>query len=137
PSSLSVSRKDNDAEDGLPLPPGLGGATERRLRHYYIVIFDFSHAWLPLPYPTRKVRDIDGTWLYDPSTFNVFGENSSTRQLSYTTTSLDVPPPSAQRAAASPSVPPSLRRYLELPRDLDPSIPLQASQVVGDAQATT
>jgi hypothetical protein len=33
PSSLEVSRHDNDAENGLPLPPGLGGATEPRLRH--------------------------------------------------------------------------------------------------------
>ena len=55
PSRSQVSRNDNDAEDGLPLPPGLGGATERHLRHYSIEIFDFSQAWLPLPYPTRKV----------------------------------------------------------------------------------
>ena len=137
PSDLKVSRNDNDVEDGLDTAPGLGASVERIKRTHRIEVFDLDQKWLPLPYPTTKVRDIDGTWLYDPSTFNVFGENSSTRQISYTTTSLAVSPTSAQLAAASPSVPPSLRRYLELPTDLDPSIALQASQVVGDAQATT
>ena len=101
-----MSRNDNDAEDGLPLPPGLGGATERHLRHYSIEIFDFSQAWLPLPYPTRKVSDIDGTWLYDPATFNVFGENSSTRQISYKVTALDVTydPESLRTAGPAPVV---------------------------------
>src|SRR4029079_13651445 len=116
PSSLSVSRKDNDAEDGLPLPPGLGAATERHLRHYSIEIFDFSQAWLPLPYPTRKVSDIDGTWLYDRATFNVFGENSSTRQISYKVTALDVTyDPESLRTAGSP--PSSLRKHLHGRRD--------------------
>jgi transglutaminase-like putative cysteine protease len=128
PSSLSVSRKDNDAEDGLPLPPGLGGATERRLRHYSIEIFDFSQAWLPLPYPTRKVSDIDGTWLYDPATFNVFGENSSTRQISYKVSALDVTyDPESLRTAGPP--PSSLRKYLQVPRDIDPRVLAQAREV--------
>ncbi len=128
PSSLEVSRNDNDAEDGLPLPPGLGGATERHLRHYSIEIFDFSQAWLPLPYPTRKVSDIDGTWLYDPATFNVFGENSSTRQISYKVTALDVTydPESLRTAGPAPS---SLRKYLQVPRDLDPRVLAQAREV--------
>jgi transglutaminase-like putative cysteine protease len=137
PSDLKVSRNDNDVEDGLETAPGLGATVARIRRTHHIEVFDLDQKWLPLPYPTTKVRDIDGTWLYDPSTFNVFGENSSTRQISYTTTSLGVDPTSDQLAAASPSVPPSLRRYLELPGDLDASIAATASQVVRDAKATT
>jgi transglutaminase-like putative cysteine protease len=128
PSSLEVSRNDNDAEDGLPLPPGLSGTTERHLRHYSIEIFDFSQAWLPLPYPTRKVSDIDGTWLYDPATFNVFGENSSTRQISYKVSALDVTysPEALRTAGAAPS---SLRKYLQVPSDIDPRVLAQAREV--------
>ena len=128
PSSLEVSRNDNDAEDGLTLPPGLSGTTDRHLRHYSIEIFDFSQAWLPLPYPTRKVSDIDGTWLYDPATFNVFGENSSTRQISYKVSALDVTySPEALRTA--PPAPSSLRKYLQVPRDIDPRVQAEARDV--------
>ena len=137
PSNLKVSRNDNDVEDGLDSAPGLGASVDRTKRTHQVEVFDLDQKWLPLPYPTTKVRDIDGTWLYDPSTFNVFGENSSTRQITYTTTSLAVDPTSDQLATASPSIPPSLRRYVVLPQDLDASIPLKASEVVGEAQATT
>ena len=53
-------------------------------RNYKIEVFDLAQTWLPLPYPAKKVEDIDGTWLYDTSTFNVFGENSSTAAASTT-----------------------------------------------------
>jgi transglutaminase-like putative cysteine protease len=128
PSSLSVSRDDNDAEDGLPRPPGLDGSVETHKRHYSVEIFDLAQAWLPLPYPSTKVSDIDGTWLYDPSTFNVFGENSSTRQIEYKVTALDVTySPEALRNADPP--PASMRRYLQLPRDIDPRVQATAREV--------
>jgi transglutaminase-like putative cysteine protease len=137
PSDLKVSRDDNDVEDGLANAPGLSSAVGRVKRTHDVEVFDLDQKWLPLPYPTTKVRDIDGTWLYDPSTFNVFGENSSTRQISYTASSLEVSPDAAQLAAAAPSIAPSLRRYVELPDDVDPFIVAQANDVVGDAKATT
>ncbi len=128
PSELSVSRDDNDVEDGLSRAPGLGGAVTTVKRHYNIEVFDLAQTWLPLPYPATKVQDIDGTWLYDPSTFNVFGENSSTQQLDYEVTALSVrPTPEELRAASDP--PPSVRRYLKLPRDLDLEIKEMAEQV--------
>ncbi len=137
PSDLKVSRDENDVEKGLTTPPGLSPSIARTKRAHQVEVFDLDQQWLPLPYPTTRVRSIDGTWLYDPSTFNVFGENSSTRQISYRTSSLSVEPSADQLAAASPSVPSSMRRYLELPKDLDPSIQAQAVQVVGDARART
>ena len=60
----------------------------------------FESPWLPLPYPAKKVKDIDGTWLYDNSTFNVFGENSSTQNLEYQVTALSVQPTPDQLRAA-------------------------------------
>ncbi len=130
PSDLKVSRDENDVEKGLADAPGLSPAVPRTKRTYQIEVFDLDQQWLPLPYPTTRVRDIDGTWLYDPSTFNVFGENSSTRQIGFTARSISVEPTADQLAAASPSVPSTLRRYLELPKDLDPTIAAQARTVV-------
>jgi transglutaminase-like putative cysteine protease len=137
PSDLKVSRNDNDVEDGLTNAPGLGSSIGRVKLTHRVEVFDLDERWLPLPYPATKVRDIDGTWLYDPSTFNVFGENSSTRQISYTARSLTISPTSDQLATAQPSVPASLRRYVQLPDDIDPSIEAQAIKVINEAKATT
>lgn len=132
PSNLEVSRNDNNVEDGLTTPPGLTANVKRTKRIHPVEVFDLEQRWLPLPFPATKVRDIDGTWLYDPGTWNVFGENGSTRQITYTAVSLDVEPTAQQLNLAPPSNPPSLRRYVELPGNLDPFIEATARQVIGD-----
>lgn len=128
PSELEVSRKDNDVEDGLRNPPGLGSDVARTNRRYRIKIFDLEQTWLPLPYPATRVS-IEGTWLYDPLTFNVFGDNASTRQLEYEVRALDVAP-TADQLRAAPEAPDSLRRYLQLPDDLPDEIELEARDVI-------
>ena len=129
PRDLSVSRNNNDVEKGLASPPGLGGTVPTTRRHYSIQVFDLDEQWLPLPYPTRRVSNIDGTWLYDASTFNVFGENSSTRQISYDVTAVSVDPTPQQLAAASSAPPSSMRRYLALPHGMDATIERTADDV--------
>lgn len=129
PSELKVSRDNNDVEDGLSRPPGLQPGVRTTTRSYRIEVFDLDQTWLPLPYPTTKVNGIAGTWLYDPSTFNVFGENGSTRRLSYRVKALSVNPTPAQLAAAPQSAPRSLRRYLRLPGTMDPLIEATALDV--------
>jgi len=130
PSELEVSRNDNDVEDGLRSPPGLGSEVATNTRRYDIKIFDLEQNWLPLPYPAKRVS-IDGTWLYDGSTFNVFGENTSTRQLEYQVRSLNVAPKAAQLRAA-PDAPDSLNRYRQLPEDLPDRVEIEARNVIGD-----
>jgi transglutaminase-like putative cysteine protease len=130
PSELKVSRDDNNVEDGLRRPPGLGADVDTASRRYRIDVLDLEQTWLPLPYPAQRVV-IDGTWLYDESTFNVFGENTSTRQLTYEVRALDVRPTPDQLRAAE-EAPDSVRRYLQLPNDLPSEVALQARQVVQD-----
>ena len=132
PSELKVSRDNNDVEDGLTRAPGQSASVETRTRRYKISIYDLEQTWLPLPYPTTKVRDIKGTWLYDADTFNVFGENGSTRQLSYSVTAQSVRPTAAQLRAA-PKAPASLRRYLRLPAGFSQEVVDQAAAVAGNA----
>jgi transglutaminase-like putative cysteine protease len=128
PSELQVSRDDNNVEDGLRRPPGLGSDVDTTSRRYRIEVGDLEQNWLPLPYPAQRVQ-IDGTWLYDESTFNVFGENASTRRLTYEARALDVRPTPAQLRSA-PDAPDSMGRYLQLPDDLPSEVALQASRVV-------
>jgi transglutaminase-like putative cysteine protease len=129
PRNLTVSRDNNDVEKGLSTPPGLGASVSTTKRHYRIDVFDLEEQWLPLPYPAKRVSNIDGTWLYDSSTFNVFGENSSTRQISYQVTALSVNPTPQQLATSSAAEPASVRRYLDLPRNMDPTIEGTADDV--------
>ena len=129
PRNLTVSRDNNDVEKGLSTPPGLSGTVSTAKRHYRIDVFDLDEQWLPLPYPAKRVSNIDGTWLYDGSTFNVFGENSSTRQISYQVTALSVNPTPQQLAESSAIEPASVRRYLDLPPGMDPSIEDKADDV--------
>jgi transglutaminase-like putative cysteine protease len=133
PSELKVSRDDNNVEDGLRTPPGLGPQVQTTSRRWQIEVGNLEQEWLPLPYPARRVDDIDGTWLYDSETFNVFGENASTLNLSYSVRALDVVPTVQQlRDAADTGVPSSLRRYLETPDNLPPLVQQEALRVVGD-----
>jgi transglutaminase-like putative cysteine protease len=130
PSELQVSRDDNNVEEGLRRAPGLGADVKTTTRRYRIDVGDLEQNWLPLPYPSRRVS-IDGTWLYDESTFNVFGENASTRQLTYDVTAFDVQPTPDQLRSAE-QAPGSLSRYLEVPDDLPRDVALEAVRVVGD-----
>ena len=57
PSELKVSRDDNNVEDGLRTPPGLGGQVEATTRTWRIQVGSLQQEWLPLPYPARRVSD--------------------------------------------------------------------------------
>ncbi len=128
PSDLKVSRSRNDVEKGLVRAPGLGLSVPSKRSAREIKIFDLEQQWLPLPYPTTRVRDIPGTWLYDKSTFNVFGDNSSTRRIGYRAVSLDVDFTPDLLRTAGPA-PASMRRYLALPTDLDEVIATTAREI--------
>jgi transglutaminase-like putative cysteine protease len=132
PSQLQVSRNDNDVEDGLTAPPGLGTVPTTSKRKYQVQVFDLDETWLPLPYPATKVSSIDGTWLYDPKTFNVFGENSSTRQIDYTVKALSVTPTADELRSAS-KAPASLNRYLQVPKNINAEIKAMALEVTKGA----
>ncbi|MGZ4582285.1 MAG: transglutaminase family protein, partial [Nocardioidaceae bacterium] len=126
PSQLRVPKEQNVA-NGLPGPPGLGAGVQQDEHRYDIEVFDLEQQWLPLPYPAEKVS-IDGRWVYDTSTFNVFSVNSSTRQQTYEVTSRAVEPTPAQLRAA-PEPPESVRKYLQLPADMPPVVERTAKEV--------
>jgi transglutaminase-like putative cysteine protease len=132
PSRLQVP-DENTVSDGLVDPPGLSPAVERTTRRYSIAVGELDQTWLPLPYPAERV-DIDGRWLYDSETFNVFGVNTKTRGLGYEVRSLSVEP-TAQQLRSAPTAPESLSTYLELPPDVPDRVIRTARQVTADADS--
>ena len=95
------------SSDGLPAAAGPRRRDRAATSPLPIEIFDLSQAWLPLPYPAAQVTDIDGTWLYDAATLQRLRRpNSSTQQLTYKVTALDVTPDrrgAARRRGPTPS----------------------------------
>ena len=85
PSELQVSRDDDNVEDGLqPAARARQRRWRRTARTYRVEIVDLDQDVAAAALPVAPGRRSTGPWLYDPSTFNVFGENASTRDLSYT-----------------------------------------------------
>ena len=89
--------------------------------------------WLPVPYAPISVTGLVGRWMWDPETLNVRSERSTVRGQEYTVTTQAADPTSDQLRAANPSVPDSLRDYLELPESLPPIVAQTAASVTASA----
>jgi transglutaminase-like putative cysteine protease len=134
PRQLTVSRQ-QDVNEGFPRPTGLRSDVVSEDVTTEMRMVRFDDRWLPLPFPAQRV-DIDGRWVYDVPTWNVFSARGKTGEATYTVTSLDVQPTREQLRDAGP---PSsldgdeLARFLELPDGFPSDIADEARQVVGDA----
>jgi transglutaminase-like putative cysteine protease len=117
PSTFKVSNSRNDVTNGLVPPPGLAVSVKRVSHKYSFQVNDLRTTWLPLPYPTQRVSNIDGRWVYDEVSFNVIPTNGTKDSFSYDVKALSVEPTAANlRAAGTP--PDSLRRFLDLPKNM-------------------
>jgi transglutaminase-like putative cysteine protease len=133
PSPSQVSNRKNDVREGLISAPGLSPNVDAKVRNRSFKIFDLEETWLPLPYPTRKVTDIDGKWLYDESTFNVFPFNGSTRQISYKARSLELSPTAGQLRSAGTPPDSVVAQYTQLPPEMPKNIIDAANDVTKGA----
>lgn len=120
---------ENVATEGLPAPLGVAGAVARDLRTTEVQVSDtFESRWLPLPFPATGLT-IDGRWVYDTDTRNVFGVERDTRGQSYTVESLEFDYSSVVPGTDAPA---SLDQYVELP-ELPEELGLLAEEVTAGA----
>jgi transglutaminase-like putative cysteine protease len=117
PGSFKVSNKRNDVTAGFVAPPGLSPRIKRNLHSYSFNVYNLRTTWLPLPYPTQLVSDIDGRWVYDEASFNVIPTNGTPDNFSYKAQALSVEPTAEDLRAASPA-PVSLGKLTELPKGM-------------------
>jgi hypothetical protein len=92
---------------------------------------DASLSFLPLPYPSTKVK-VAGKWVVNDDTGMVFGFNNSLSGLSYTVTSQDVEPSAQQLALAGDPPAAIASQYLTVPAAFRPLTAL-ADKVTKDA----
>ncbi len=102
PGTFQVPRSQR-VDEGMPNPVGLTAAVPRTtVRTEMTVIGDFDSRWLPLPSVAQRVGGLDGRWLYDLGTWNVFSSTRLTGQ-DYTVESMRVQPTAEQLRAAVPA----------------------------------
>jgi transglutaminase-like putative cysteine protease len=89
--------------------------------------------WLPVPYAPRSITGLVGAWTWDPETLNVRTERSSVRGQEYTVATETAAPTSDQLRAAAPALGDAMRRYLELPERLPPTVAETAASVTATA----
>lgn len=133
-SPLQVSQNQS-VDRGLDEPLGLAAGVQREPRRTEMTISpSLESTWLPLPYPATLVSELEGTWLYDKATYNVFSTSASARRQAYVVEHLEVQPtPEQLRAAETPSA--GLDRFLSLPAGLeeDGVVATQARKITAEA----
>lgn len=122
---------DNRVQDGLPSPPGLGATIETTTRQVRLEAGDYAQRFLPLPYPATSV-DVEGTWLWDPGTLNVVGEDSTTQDRVWSASYLEVAPTPEQLDAAGSGPPTLVQEYTRLPDTFPVELRRIARRVAGN-----
>jgi hypothetical protein len=115
-SNLTGNSKNNSVKNQLPRPSGLTTAAVEPVTTK-IHITNLNAKWLPAPAVPNRV-EVDGSWLYDPTSETVFSIRTDTKKLKkiYRVTSLHVAPDRTVLAKATAAQVPDA----VLPYQLDP-----------------
>ena len=115
--------------DAFAPPPGLRRDVKTTTETTRVEIGDLRSPWLPLPYPTSKVRGLWGDWYWESGSLAVSSPSVGIENQSYQVTSLDVEPTPEQLTAAGSTVPAGFEKYLALPSNLPAIISDTAKKV--------
>lgn len=112
---------------GLARPPGLASDVASTEVTTDIQLESLESTWLPLPYPATIVTGLEGRWLWEESTFNVYSADDLEGQ-DYTVSSLQLEPTPEQLRGAG-DVDSAVAGFTELPDGMPPLV-LQLAQDV-------
>ena len=130
-ADLVGDRENAKVQKGVPTPIGDGGAHQPvNMR----IVPDHGHLdvhWLPVPFGPTKV-DVEGTWLWDPSSQTVFSASSTTKNLpSYSVRASRVLPDRDALARAQVNgIDPSISELYGQPIDVSPYVEQLTAKVV-------
>ncbi len=113
---------------------GLSNAVKTSKVSTSVTIANMQSRWLPVPFPVKGVRGLNGTWSWDPDDLTIGGVGTSTEGQQYTVTSLQLEPTAEQLKAAGGFVPASISRDLFVPSSLPPII--KATAITATTGAT-
>jgi len=119
--------------DAMPRPDGLSGRVETSEHPVDVFVDEVSTTWLPVPYPTKRIDGLRGSWFWDDGSLTVRSVDTNTEGQQYRVTRLDVEPTPAQLRSADRDVPEELAAYLALPEELPQIITDTAASVTSGA----
>ncbi|MFZ4893056.1 transglutaminaseTgpA domain-containing protein [Plantibacter sp. Mn2098] len=109
--------------DAFPTPQGLSPDITTDDFTTNITIESLASPWLPIPYPTTKVKGLEGDWRWEGAGLTAMGQGASTNRQTYAATSLAVMPTAQQMRNAPPLADQSaFAPYLALPDAMPPII---------------
>lgn len=119
----------NRVQQRLPTAPGLAADVPRQSVETTITIDRLRQTWLPTPYPPTRI-DIEGNWLWEPGTFNVVGDQTTTQPGQTYVVDHELINPAISTLEQAPDWA-DRERYTRLPGNLPPEIRQIALQVAG------
>ena len=126
-----VSDQQNTDVSALPGPTGLTAATPVDEADVDVQVADVVTRWLPVPYPTRSIEGLEGTWYWEGTTLAVRSSEQGARGQDYTARFLEVHPTTEQLDATVPGLGSAQTGTLSLPDDM-PEIIRTTAHEVGD-----
>ncbi|MFF2276666.1 DUF3488 and DUF4129 domain-containing transglutaminase family protein [Agromyces sp. NPDC058126] len=127
-----VTERPVDADntvDAMPRPDGLDDDVAATEHPIDIIVDEVRTTWLPLPYPTRQVEGLSGSWFWDDGPLTVRSVDADTGGQRYRATWLEVDPSPSQLRAAGGQAGEEFDAFLELPDDAPPIIAETAATV--------
>lgn len=123
-SSLDALKPAADANAAVPRTETITQVTARSL----------DSEWLPAPLSPTQVRDVNGRWLWNPSTQTILGQGASTEGQEYTVRSeMPVLTPALLEAATLPPRATLDPVFSTLPNDVPQVVRTTAKEVAGTA----
>ena len=114
-------------------PPGLSADVATQEDQIFVTVDGLTTPWLPLPYPTSRIRGLDGDWYWDSDGLAVRSPTRDASNETYRATSLIIQPTPAQLTSAGTTVPLGFDRFLALPPTMPKIISQTATRVAGGA----
>jgi transglutaminase-like putative cysteine protease len=122
--------------DAMPNPRGLSRAVETSEHPIDVIVDEVSTTWLPVPYPTRQIEGLQGSWFWDRGSLTVRSVDTSTSGQRYRVTRLAVEPTPGQLRNADGPLPEDLTPFLELPEEMPAIITETAAALTSGAPSS-
>ncbi|HZW41237.1 MAG TPA: DUF3488 and transglutaminase-like domain-containing protein [Agromyces sp.] len=117
--SATESTVDGDnTVDQLPRPEGLSAEIETAEHPIDVVVDEVRTTWLPVPYPTKSIEGLSGSWFWDDGSLTVRSVDTNTGGQRYRVNRLVVEPTVGQLRDAELVPTEEFEQFLALPDDM-------------------
>jgi transglutaminase-like putative cysteine protease len=118
----------------IPTVEGLSASVKTAKIETDVQVQNMDSEWLPVPYPTTRISELNGRWAWDTQDRTVSGLGANANGQKYSATGLELEPTPRQLADAGATVPAEVQEDLDLPSNPPAIIAETAAKVTADAK---